>query len=210
MADLHQPLLLLALEEYFTNPSPEVLSRLYDSLNAIPTTGIPSLSRNERILLRQSDRKDLLEERFLSAQQEAPEYFEGASEAGTSLEASSSVSQDRRDAGAAGSRSEARKSASESMRTNQQVPSRKPSLASVDGLGYLTSPTGSGSGRLTPDGSSVRGRVPRDTHFFETEARLRKITMPIRIPMTVFDEDIGDVSIAAVQLTEEAERLSTR
>jgi hypothetical protein len=46
-------------------------------------------------------------------------------------------------------------------------------------------------GKLSLD---PRKGLPKDTHFFETDAKFGKITVPIRIPMTVFDEDIGDVS----------------
>lgn len=37
-----------------------------------------------------------------------------------------------------------------------------------------------------------RGR-PKDTHYFDTSASFQKISVPIRIPLTVFSEDVGDV-----------------
>ncbi|TKA55207.1 hypothetical protein B0A53_02177 [Rhodotorula sp. CCFEE 5036] len=61
---IYKPLLLLALEDYFRNPSIVVLANLYDSLNAIDTTGLPSLTLAERQILRTTDRKDLFEEKF--------------------------------------------------------------------------------------------------------------------------------------------------
>ncbi|GAA5874615.1 hypothetical protein JCM3774_004662 [Rhodotorula dairenensis] len=61
---IYKPLLLLALEDYFRNPSIAILANLYDSLNAIDTTGLPFLTLPERQILRTSDRKDLFEEKF--------------------------------------------------------------------------------------------------------------------------------------------------
>lgn len=62
-----QPALLFALEDYFNNPSLSVLSNLYDSLNSMDTSGLPSLTRDERLVLRSSERKDLFEEKFVAA-----------------------------------------------------------------------------------------------------------------------------------------------
>jgi hypothetical protein len=166
---IYKPLLLLALEEYFANPSHEILAKLFDSANAISTAGMPVLTREERILLRQSDRKDCLGFRF--------GLLENAMDNLSISEApESSVGHDSRDM--AGS--------SIASSTLPSSMARKNSSAS------------SSAYHGTPDLSSVphaRRGVPRDTHFFETEARFRKITVPIRIPMTLFDEDVGDYSI---------------
>lgn len=151
---IYKPLLLLALEEYFNNPSHEILARLYDSANAISTAGMPVLTREERILLRQSDRKDLLEYRYRT------QDGDDASEAHES-----SIGHESRDRTAS-------------------VSSGRPTMARKDS-------SSSSQIQLPPP----RRGVPRDTHFFETEAKFRKITVPIRIPMTVFEEDVGDYSI---------------
>lgn len=59
-----QPLLLLALEEYFKSPVPETLSMLYDAVNAMDLSLMPKLSILERHLLLASDNKDLFVEKF--------------------------------------------------------------------------------------------------------------------------------------------------
>ena len=59
-----QPLLVLALEEYFQTPSIDVLERLFDSLNSIDTSAMPQLTRAEKHILRSSERRDLFEEKF--------------------------------------------------------------------------------------------------------------------------------------------------
>ncbi|OCF42058.1 hypothetical protein I317_04145 [Kwoniella heveanensis CBS 569] len=197
---IYKPLLLLALEEYFLSPSPEILARLFDSANAISTAGMPRLNRYERILLRSSERKDLFEEKFgitesLSGTKEvfddinisgggATEYTglgsgsgEGQESSGGSRSATASVMGHRKTMSASSGARMVRKGSASSSQF------------------YLATPP-SREGRLTPDveGAKRKG-VPRDTHFFETEARFKKITVPIRIPMTVFDEDVGDYSI---------------
>lgn len=153
---IYKPLLLLALEEYFNNPSADILAKLYDSANAISTAGMPNLLREEKILLRHSDRKDLFQSRFGQ-----PESADDASETGHSIEG---------------------RPASTSS-SSRPVILRKESSSSTQTYGGYA------------DSKPTRKGVPRDTHFYETEAKFRKITVPIRIPMTVFDEDVGDYSI---------------
>ncbi|KAK4689547.1 hypothetical protein P7C73_g555, partial [Tremellales sp. Uapishka_1] len=172
---IYKPLLLLALEEYFISPSPEILARLYDSANAISTTGMPKLSRAEKILLRCSERKDLFEEKFGVKEPASGtrEFFDDRASLAESGE-------DQR------------------SRTSSNLARMMPRKGSASSSQLHVPTTPSREGRLTPDGlmvGEVLGRrkgLPRDTHFFETEARFKKITVPIRIPMTVFDEDVGD------------------
>jgi len=166
---IYKPLLLLALEEYFANPSHEILAKLYDSANAISTAGMPILTREEKILLRQTDRKDCLEFRF-GLHEGANTTTDDASI--SELAADSSIGHESRD--------------------------RAPSISSSrPQMVRKNSSSSSSAYHGTPDLNAPPPRrgVPRDTHFFETEAKFRKITVPIRIPMTVFDEDVGDYSI---------------
>ncbi|KAH8925416.1 spindle pole body interacting protein [Atractiella rhizophila] len=66
-----KPILLLALESYFSNPSISVLSSLYNAINGMDVSALPQLSRDEKIVLKFSERRDLFEEKF-SAQEEGP------------------------------------------------------------------------------------------------------------------------------------------
>lgn len=59
-----QPLLLLALEEYFRAPIPETLASLYNALNAMDLSLMPRLSLLERWCLQASDAKDMFIEKF--------------------------------------------------------------------------------------------------------------------------------------------------
>ncbi|KKY23081.1 putative protein mesa [Diplodia seriata] len=59
-----QPLLLLAIEEYFRNPEPETLASLYDSLNSMDLSLLPRLSFLERNILQASTAPDMFIEKF--------------------------------------------------------------------------------------------------------------------------------------------------
>ncbi|GAA5958013.1 hypothetical protein JCM21900_004745 [Sporobolomyces salmonicolor] len=64
---IYKPILLLALEDYFSTPSISVLARLYTAINSMETPTLPFLTLNERTILRTSDRKDMFEEKFFDA-----------------------------------------------------------------------------------------------------------------------------------------------
>lgn len=162
---IYKPLLLLALEEYFNNPSPDVLAKLYDSANAISTAGMPKLTREEKILLRQSERKDMFEARF-GLPEQAIDDADGPTASTTD---------------ASSTREPSQRTPSVSSSTRPPVGRKDSNSSSQVYISYNDTPT--------------RRGAPRDTHFFETEAKFKKITVPIRIPMTVFDEDVGDYSI---------------
>jgi hypothetical protein len=62
-----KPALLLALDDYYKTPSIDVLMRLFDSLNSLDLSAMPQFSRDEKLILRASERRDLFEERFKDA-----------------------------------------------------------------------------------------------------------------------------------------------
>ena len=170
----NKPLLLLAMEEYFLFGSVDTLAKLYDCCNSISTYGMPKFTRNEKILLRQSEHKDILIERYL--EEIKPAHTEDDFDQTENLDD--------------GDRSPKRqsRSADTGRISRQSMGSRKLS---------------SGSSQFHAASSSTkearrRKGVPRDTHVFETEAQFAQVTVPIRIPMTVFDEDVGDVSPSCI------------
>lgn len=59
-----QPLLLLALEDYFKSPYPETLASLYDAVNSMDLSLLPRLSLLERQILQASNAKDMFIEKF--------------------------------------------------------------------------------------------------------------------------------------------------
>lgn len=151
---MEQPILLLALEEYFRTPFPEVLAHLYDCCNSAQILALPRLTRAERIMMRQSDRKDLFEERYEAASATAREMEQEAL----------ALAEDE---GA--------------------LMSRNPSDSS-----HLTTPS-SGGGQ-TRSGSDTGRKGKRDTHFFDVDVKFRKMHVPMKIPLSTFEEEVGDVS----------------
>lgn len=61
---IYKPLLLLALEDYFKNPSRQILEDLFKALNAMDLSLMPRLSHLERSLLQANDVRDLFVEKF--------------------------------------------------------------------------------------------------------------------------------------------------
>lgn len=114
---------------------------------------MPRLSRNERILLRTSERKDMLIERY---EQELQQGQQVDMDDILSLE---HVHTARPDSGS-------------SIIHSVFDTDRKPG-----------------------DSRQSSRALPKDTHWFDTKVEFRNIKVPIRIPMTTFDEDVGEVSL---------------
>lgn len=64
---IFKPILLMALENYYSDPSVECLVRLFDSINAMDMSLSPTLTRDEKFISRVSERKDLFSEKFITA-----------------------------------------------------------------------------------------------------------------------------------------------
>lgn len=54
----------MALDDYFSNPSKECLSRLFDAVNSMDISAAPVLTRHEKLIMRCSERKDVFAEKF--------------------------------------------------------------------------------------------------------------------------------------------------
>ncbi|KAJ7646576.1 docking domain of Afi1 for Arf3 in vesicle trafficking-domain-containing protein [Roridomyces roridus] len=64
---IFKPVLLMALDDYFSNPSQDCLARLFDAINSMDLSGAPILTRNEKMVMRSSERKDIFAEKFAHA-----------------------------------------------------------------------------------------------------------------------------------------------
>ncbi|KAG6897530.1 hypothetical protein C0992_000515 [Termitomyces sp. T32_za158] len=64
-----KPFLLMALDDYFSDPSQDCLARLFDAVNAMDLSGAPLLTRQEKIVMRSSERKDIFSEKFTAREQ---------------------------------------------------------------------------------------------------------------------------------------------
>ncbi|KAG6831578.1 hypothetical protein H0H87_004797 [Tephrocybe sp. NHM501043] len=54
----------MALDDYFSDPSQDCLARLFDAVNAMDLSGAPLLTRQEKIVMRSSERKDIFTEKL--------------------------------------------------------------------------------------------------------------------------------------------------
>ncbi|KAI3602752.1 spindle pole body interacting protein [Moniliophthora roreri] len=61
---IFKPVLLMALDDYLTNPSQDCLARLFDAVNSMDFSGAPILTRHEKMVMRLSERKDIFAEKF--------------------------------------------------------------------------------------------------------------------------------------------------
>lgn len=212
-----QPLLSLALDEYYQNPSPIILAKLFDSINSISMRGCPRLTQAERLILRYSERNDLFKERFpavISGMGEsdgdlatigdertlATEYaFAPTSKTTVDIVLPNSSTK-RSIKGTLDRFSNAgvrrmRKSSRSSMRDMSDL---------VAGRGL--SPIDPPPPQMTPGSShssiksrqSTQGATVKDTHFFETTALYNGLTIPIKIPLASSPEEVGEVRYRAV------------
>ncbi|KAF9337706.1 hypothetical protein BG006_003342 [Podila minutissima] len=139
---VYKPVLLLALENYFKNPSIEVLKTLYESVNSMELNP-PDLSPFERTILRSSDNKELFIEKFEAA-------------------------------------------AGEDSMAQQQPPT--PSKVDMaHGLGIVVG--------QTPKGKDAAASKNRDCQFYETKVVYDGIKIPIRVPLSINPEEVGEFSL---------------
>ena len=110
---------------------------------------MPSFTRNEKILLRSSERKDLLVEKYIE-------------------EINNLYTED-----------------GEGRRTRQ---------SSNSSMVHSVFEKDRNRERRKDIGEEVERGLPRDTHWYETKVEFQGIKVPIRIPMTTFAEDVGEVS----------------
>jgi len=54
----------MALDDYFSDPSQDCLARLFDAVNSMDLSGAPILTRQEKLIMRSSERKDIFAEKF--------------------------------------------------------------------------------------------------------------------------------------------------
>ncbi|KAI0631091.1 spindle pole body interacting protein [Trametes polyzona] len=57
---IFKPVLLLALDDYFMNPSQDCLARLFDAVNEMDFSTMPVLTRYEKLIMRNTERQDVM------------------------------------------------------------------------------------------------------------------------------------------------------
>ncbi|EIM21636.1 spindle pole body interacting protein [Wallemia mellicola CBS 633.66] len=174
---IYKPILLLALEDYFQSGSPSILSRLYDAINNINFSLVPPISRSEKSILRAApDRKDLFAEKWSHS------YFKRPSDDSDVL--SSAFEDDL-----TGNRR-----SSSNSKTNNSLEEEFEEKLKRTSLGF-SDPLSESIGH-----QSYLETIPVDTHYYKTtigyvNVDYKKISLPTRVPLATFDEEIGDYSI---------------
>lgn len=247
-----QPVLLMALDDYFANPSQDCLSRLFDAVNSMDISMVPVLTRHEKLIMRTSERKDVFLEKFEDYLQEVN------GDSGIAIQNAqatpSTVRQTHRKSASTESQGssdgkipwrngvheqesewgrEKDLGRSDSLKATAQIRKQySPSEASFSldgsavwvgnesGLDQVGPGNGNGNGnvpyrgRSSTDASSsssqgLHGRrddptvapaaanvgmnALKDTHFFPAMVDFNDHHLPIKIPLSTFPEEVGDV-----------------
>ena len=193
-----KPVLWLALQEYFNDPSDDCITRLYDAVNAMDISLAPALSRDEKLIMRASERKDVFAEKFVSRNMESGPVGDDPPLNGTipiqsaARARTDSLSSADSTPSAEGSNASAGSSAvwvGDESTTDQETPRAQSSLDDGSYANGFAAMSADSHG--TP--SSQRIGPSLDTHFFETAILYKKTKLNIRLPLSTFPEEIGDV-----------------
>ena len=207
-----QAAIVCALDNYFTGQSVDCLVRLFDSLNAMDISLAPSFTRHEKFILRTSDRRDLFVEKFAkrpSREVSRPESRNTGHHSDDSAKrklggSTSSELVTEKLNNHARSASAASVPSSEPSMDNTVVVEEEPARESMDNEKPLPNkprePPGKQDGYLNglstdslPERRSFTKPVHRDTRVFETQVKYGDLNLPIKLPLTTFSEEIGDV-----------------
>jgi hypothetical protein len=207
-----QPILLLALEDYYNEPSVACLSRLYNAINAMDLSTLPLLSLDERLILRTSERKDMFEEKFADSASTTTTTTDGASSSIHLRRTPSSQSLSRSNGSTEVLDTFDHRSGSSGSISSLTSISKDPGTYdnSTDDLSWRTrsranTVNSSEDGRpqfagiqLMPGGErattpAVPSGRPKDTHWFDSKIEYNGIQLPIRLPLATFPDEIGDV-----------------
>ncbi|KAG2136725.1 docking domain of Afi1 for Arf3 in vesicle trafficking-domain-containing protein [Suillus clintonianus] len=230
---IFKPVLLLALDDYFANPSQECLARLFDAINSMNISAAPALTRCEKLIMRASERKDIFADKFSS---HIPPLPLKAAHKTTG----SNGSHSSEDGVLIGSRTRSTTAVSDPNPTHPSSPSDSSfslggsavwvndDSAIIDGQVGVAIGAGPGSvvgasvsggsvltsrGRRSTDTSSnsshaysggaiptssdphLRSGMSKDTHFFQTNIAYKGHTLPIKLPLATFPEEVGEYSL---------------
>ncbi|KAL5481024.1 hypothetical protein ACEPAI_9965 [Sanghuangporus weigelae] len=256
---IFKPVLLMALDDYFADPSQECLARLFDAVNAMDMSNAPTLSRDEKLIMRISERKDIFIEKFTpptpgpSNQTFQPNSVKRPSQGSNHHGHASHRDRDTlvTHAGEGGSRSSSdtgtgravsqaqSRSRADSLKSHKSAGASEASGPSslggstvwvgedgmlafeVLGLGDSKDKDGRGQNHATPqppqkgrrsmDSNSTSSHVrkeepsipvvdmnsrgPKDTHFYTTSIVYCEHTLPTKMPLATFPEEVGDYSL---------------
>ncbi|CDR88476.1 uncharacterized protein SPSC_04303 [Sporisorium scitamineum] len=211
--DIFKPALLLALDDYFKDPGPDCLARLYESINRLDLSAAPTFTRAEKLVLRGSDRRDLFEERFTAPLRAdvdptpTPTPTHNGTESISPTDQVQTARSSFTSVGGGGVDMTRRRtdststfsSETKSLKKKLSTASLRPSLGArrVSSANSIAGAAGTPDRRSNPNSTSpLPGSArPRDTHFFDTVLTYRNVPLPVRVPLTTFPEEVGEYSL---------------
>lgn len=274
----------MALDDYFSDPSQDCLARLFDAVNSMDLSTAPMLTRQEKMIMRFSERKDIFAEKFSHfAPRDSQLAWNGSNpgfgtkstpqhkstnsgESYSSFEEGLLLRQREKDRYHDDHRTRELDNTSRSVRAEpegtitgtavvqpndgQNSPSDSSfslggsavwvgddsglDITHKDGKGDASSVLSSGGSntvtsrkRRSTDASSsssqaqskdqmlkvpantkhpyhdsaLRSGVTKDTHFFQTSVAYKDHRLPIKMPMSTFSEEVGDVRPLSILMT---------
>jgi hypothetical protein len=259
----------MALDDYANSPSQDCLARLFDAVNAIDLSSAPLLTRNEKLVMRSSDRKDIFWEKHNQSQGHHTVYMNGTNTGSgsksvlqhksthsggsySSVEDGSrrpqrshdDVRLQERASSLKKQRNEGENSGTSQPHGRQESPESSFALGgdvvwvneehSVNGTtkenvnpvqasstaAASSSTVASSRKRRSTDASSLasqahslarggqsyfepshRTNVPIDTHFYHTYVAYKDHHLPIKMPLSTFPQEVGDVSAPMIAYT---------
>jgi hypothetical protein len=91
---IFKPILMMALDDYFVQPDVQCLARLFDAVNAMDVSRAPVLSRDEMLIMRATERKDVFAEKFFGTELHADVIPKDARATGSNDSTSAATSVD--------------------------------------------------------------------------------------------------------------------
>ncbi|CAG8726608.1 3141_t:CDS:10 [Cetraspora pellucida] len=167
---IYKPVLLLALDNYFQDPSIECLASLYQAVNSMDCKFMPIFNAHEKAILRASENKDMFEEKFTAYENSRKHMQEGSA-----ISLSEQLSDDSSGKGLGIINENSEGYGSDYVIVSEEEREKLKRGTYID---------------LAPNLSKNK-----DRHFFETKIVYNGIKLPIRVPLTVNPEEVGDKRI---------------
>ena len=193
----------MALDDYFTDPSQDCLARLFDAVNSMDLSAAPVLTRHEKLVMRSSERKDIFAEKLQEGSRSTRKDLESVQPALPSFAQRSPSDVSFSLGGSAvwvGDESAldiiSKEKAGEAFGTliggSTSSRNRKSSSSSSHAHGGKEQNHRPLNQQVFLD-PLLRHGVVKDTHFYHTTVAYKDHQLPIKMPLSTFPEEVGDV-----------------
>ncbi|OMJ25659.1 Protein mesA [Smittium culicis] len=184
---IFKPVLLLALESYYRNPSIEALNELYTSINSMDTANIPQFNIFQKSILRHSTDHSMIES-ISSLSLQAQINAISSPTAANDNKNTNNVSEKSNNPFNINSYNPQTKFSSSNPTSNSWHSSEKyPNILSINDKAYNNGQP------ITFENYTSHGN---DYRFFPTKIVFQDVNLSVRIPLTMYSEEIGDTSLA--------------